>query len=145
MHLEKVTGKNVIIEPMKKAEPFLFQNILFLYWPIFIIFWNCTLKCNKNCFTDSENCETTKYIKLNKGKWESRNETRKNYETKRNFTFDETKWNEMKWNEISLFILFRETSEISRNNFLFRFVSCLAKQKKRMRNGNPNTDTPILF
>jgi hypothetical protein len=26
------------------------------------------LKCNKNCFTDSEKCETTKYIKLNKGK-----------------------------------------------------------------------------
>jgi hypothetical protein len=49
----------------------------------------------------------------------------KNYETKRNFTFDETKRN-----EVSLFILFRETSEISRNCFLFRFVSCFAKQKK---------------
>jgi hypothetical protein len=39
------------------------------------------------------------------------------YETKRNFTFDETKQN-----EISLFFVFRETI------LLFRFVSCFAKQ-----------------
>jgi hypothetical protein len=51
------------------------------------------------------------------------------YETKQNFTFYETKRNETKRN-FSQFFVFRETSKISRNNFLFRFVLCFAKQKK---------------
>jgi hypothetical protein len=51
----------------------------------------------------------------------------KNYETKRNFTYDETKRNETKFRCIYCFAKqakFRET------NLLFRFVSCFAKQKK---------------
>jgi hypothetical protein len=50
-----------------------------------------------------------------------------NYETKRNFTFDETKQNETKFRGLFCFAKqakFRETI------FLFRFVSCFAKQKK---------------
>jgi hypothetical protein len=55
------------------------------------------------------------------------------YETKRNFTFYETKRN-----EISLFLLFRETSEISRNKFFVSLCFVFRETKKRMRNGNPN-------
>jgi c-di-GMP-binding flagellar brake protein YcgR len=61
--------------------------------------------------------------KRNQKKFTKRNEIlllAKQNETKRNFAC----------------FLFRETSEISRNN-LFRFVSCFAKQKS-MRNGNPS-------
>jgi hypothetical protein len=68
-------------------------------------------------------------MKLNKGTWDSRNETSKKkiYETKRNFTFDETKRNETKFRCLFWFAKqakFRETI------CLFRFVSCFAKQKK---------------
>jgi hypothetical protein len=55
-----------------------------------------------------------------------RNQT-KIYETKRNFTDDETKRNETKFRCFSCFAKqakFRETI------FLFRYVSCFAKQKK---------------
>jgi hypothetical protein len=72
-------------------------------------------------------------MKLNKGKWDSQNETRKNYKkTKQNFAFDETKRNKAKF----CCFLYRKTSEISQNNF-FRFVYCFAKQK-RMRTENPS-------
>jgi hypothetical protein len=49
----------------------------------------------------------------------------KNYETKRNFTSDETKRN-----EISLYLLFQETSEILWNKFvvLLCFVFCETKK-----------------
>jgi hypothetical protein len=60
------------------------------------------------------------------------------YETKRNFTFHETKRNEMKRNKISLFFVFRITSEISRNNFFVSLCFVFRKTKKMMRNGNPN-------
>jgi fumarate reductase subunit C len=55
----------------------------------------------------------------------------KNYETKRNFTSDETKRN-----KISLFLLFRETSKISRNKFFVSLCFVFRETKKRMRNGN---------
>jgi hypothetical protein len=72
-------------------------------------------------------------MKPNKGKWDSQNETRKNYKkTKQNFAFDETKRNKAKF----CCFLYRKTSEISQNNF-FRFVYCFAKQK-RMRTENPS-------
>jgi hypothetical protein len=45
---------------------------------------------------------------------------------KRNFTFDEKKRN-----YISLF-LFRKTSKISQNFFLFRIVACFAKKGSEM-------------
>jgi hypothetical protein len=57
---------------------------------------------------------------------------KKNYETERTFTFDETKRN-----EILLFILFRETSEISRNKFFVSLCFVFRETKKIMRNGNP--------
>jgi hypothetical protein len=47
------------------------------------------------------------------------------YETKRNFTFYETKRN-----EISLFLCFAKQAKFRETTFLFRFVSCFAKQKK---------------
>jgi hypothetical protein len=60
----------------------------------------------------------------------------KNYETKRNFTFDETKRNEMKRNFVVYFV-----SQNKRNFAKQFFVSlCFVfrETKKRMRNGNPN-------
>jgi hypothetical protein len=48
----------------------------------------------------TQKCESTKYVKRNKGKWDLRNKTRKIYDTKPNFNFDETKQN-----EISLFFV----------------------------------------
>jgi hypothetical protein len=61
------------------------------------------------------------------------------YETKQNFTFDE-----MKQNEILLFLLFRETIEILRNNF-FVSLFCVLRNKKRMRNGNPSLEGNITL
>jgi hypothetical protein len=55
----------------------------------------------------------------NKAKWDWRNETRKIYETKRNFTLDETKRN-----EISLFFCFAKQAKFRETSFLFRIVSC---------------------
>jgi hypothetical protein len=63
----------------------------------------------------------------------------KNYETKRNFTFDK-----MKRNKISLFFVFRETSEISRNNFFVSLCFVFSETKKRMRNGNPNFKCSLM-
>jgi hypothetical protein len=40
-------------------------------------------------------------------------------------------------NKILLFILFRETSEISRNNFFVLLCFMFRETKKMMRNGNP--------
>jgi hypothetical protein len=60
----------------------------------------------------------------------------KNYETKRNFTFDETKRN------FAVFV-FRETSEISRNNCFVSLCFMFRETKKRMRNGNPTSNQPI--
>jgi hypothetical protein len=56
------------------------------------------------------------------------------YETKRNFTFYETKRN-----EISVFCGFAEQAKFRETIFLFRIVSCFAKQKRK-RNGNPIWD-----
>jgi hypothetical protein len=55
----------------------------------------------------------------------------KNHETKRNFTSDETKRN-------FAILLFRETCEISRNNFVVSLCFMFHETKKRMRNGNPS-------
>jgi hypothetical protein len=145
MHLEKVTGKNVMKtynRAPEKGWPLLFQNIL--------IFGICIERGFFNIHHDhiqwkqilgqglkfevvfrigflTQKFETTKYMKLNKEKWDSQNETRKKLRNKMKFYF----WrNKTKQNEISLLILFRETSKILRNNFLFRFVLCFAKQKK---------------
>jgi hypothetical protein len=60
--------------------------------------------------------------------------------TKRNKILHLTKQNETKRNEISQFILFRETSKISRNNFVVSLCFVFRETKKRMRNGNPNID-----
>jgi hypothetical protein len=95
-----------------------------------MIFLNWTLKCNKNCLLTQRNAKQQNISNLTKENEIHETKPEKNYETKQNFTFDDTKGNKTKQNEISLFILFRETSEISRNNFLFRFVSCFAKQRK---------------
>jgi hypothetical protein len=58
-----------------------------------------------------------------------------------------TKQNEIllltKRNEISLFLLFRETSEISRNKCFVSLCFVFREQKKRMRNGNPSEN--IIF
>jgi hypothetical protein len=75
----------------------------------------------------AQRCENTKYRQHNKGKWDSRNETRKNYETKRNFAYSQ---NKMKRNEISLFFVFRETSEISRNSFFVSLCFMFRETKK---------------
>jgi hypothetical protein len=69
-------------------------------------------------------------LKLNKGKGESRNKTWKNYEKNEILLWNKT---ETKF----WCFLFRETSKILWKNFLFLFVSWLAKQKKTMQNGNP--------
>jgi hypothetical protein len=52
---------------------------------------------------------------------------KKNYETKQNFTFDETKRNETKFR---CFLCFAKQAKFHETIFLFRFVSCFAKQKK---------------
>jgi hypothetical protein len=76
----------------------------------------------------TQKCETTKNMKLNKEKWDLRNETRKkNYETKQNFTFDVTKRNETKFRCL---FCFAKQAKFREKIFLFRFVSCFAKQKK---------------
>jgi hypothetical protein len=48
------------------------------------------------------------------------------YETKRNFTFDETKRNETKFRCI---LCFAKQAKFRETIFLFRFVSCFAKHK----------------
>jgi hypothetical protein len=65
-----------------------------------------------------------------KGKWSHETKPEKIYETKRNFTSYETKRN------FACF-LFRETSEISRNNLFVSLCFVFRETKKRMRNGNP--------
>jgi hypothetical protein len=111
-------------------------------WLFFIIFWNWTLKCYKNCFTDSEKFETTKYTKLNKGKWDSRNEIKKNYKTKRNFTSDATKGNETKRN-FAVYFVSRNKRNFAKQFFCFALFRVL-RNKKRMRNGNPNSTSVYL-
>jgi hypothetical protein len=68
-------------------------------------------------------CETTKLIKLNKGKWDSQIKTRKN--TKRNEIFLLTKQNETKFR---CFYCFAKQAKFRETIF---FVSlCFVKQKK---------------
>jgi hypothetical protein len=68
---------------------------------------------------------------------ETKQET--NYEMKRNFTSDETKRN-----EISLFLLFRETSKITRIKFFVLLCFVFRETKKRMQNGNPTYKKPVF-
>jgi hypothetical protein len=81
------------------------------------------------CFTDSEMRNNySKYLydteqSFVPGIDETKPE--KVYETKRNFTLDETKRN-----EISLFFCFAKQAKFRETSFLFRIVSCFAKQKK---------------
>jgi hypothetical protein len=122
----------LIIGPLKKAEPSMFQNALF--WLNFVtfgafcgLFWNLYRKRillisimtinikMQQLFHWLRSSKQLNICNLTKVNGIHETKTDKIYETKRNFTFDETKRN-----EISLFLLFRETSEISRNNF---FVS----------------------
>jgi hypothetical protein len=72
-------------------------------------------------------CETTKYMKRNKGKWDSRNEARKNYETKRNFAG---------------FLVSRNKRNFAKQLFCFAMFR-VSRNKKRMRNGNPKY-APVL-
>jgi hypothetical protein len=103
-----------------------FQSTFILLIPIEIM----------KCFTDSEMRNNySKYLydteqSFVPGIDETKPE--KVYETKRNFTLDETKRN-----EISLFFLFRETSEISRNKFFVSHSFVFRETEKRKRNGNP--------
>jgi hypothetical protein len=73
---------------------------------------------------------------FNKGKWDSRNETRNNYETKRNFTSDETKRN------FAVFIVSRNKRNFAKQIFCFALFR-VSRNKKRMRNGNPRNN--IVF
>jgi hypothetical protein len=66
-------------------------------------------------------------MKLNEGKWDSRKKQGKIYETKRNFTFDETKRNETKFRCL---FCFTKQAKFCETILLFRFVLCFAKQKK---------------
>jgi hypothetical protein len=83
-------------------------------------------------------CETTKYMKLNKGKWDSRNETRKKVQNKTKFYFwrNKTKQNKTKFR---CFYCFVKQAKFCETNFLFRFVLCFAKQKKDAK-WKPYTD-----
>jgi hypothetical protein len=72
----------------------------------------------------TQKCETTKFIKLNKGKWDSRNKTRKNYETKRNFSFEETKRN------FAVFIVSRNKRNFAKQFFCFAWFRVSQNKKK---------------
>jgi hypothetical protein len=74
-------------------------------------------------------CKTTKYMKLDKSKWDSRNEARKNYETKRNFTFDETKRNETKRN-FAVFIVSRNKRNFAKQFCCFALFRVSRNKKK---------------
>jgi hypothetical protein len=82
---------------------------------------------NATIVSPTQKCKTTKYMKLNTGKWNSRNENRPNLRNETKFY----SWrNKTKRNEISLFLLFRETSEISRNNFFLSLCFVFRETKK---------------
>jgi hypothetical protein len=164
--------EKLIIGPLKKSEPFLFQNLLFrvhfvtnlgwlfrnLYRKRILLISIMTIFNEKNLgflgpalkfvvvfrigFMANFHNNLELNIKMqqelfhwlrnakqlnNLTKENEIHETKpdKNYETKRNFTFDETQPNETKQNKTSLFILFRKTSKISQNSFLFRFFQQL--------------------
>jgi hypothetical protein len=63
----------------------------------------------------------------------------KNYETKRNFTPDETKRNETKRN-FAVFIVSRNKRNFAKRTFCFALFR-VSRNKKSMRNGNPNQDS----
>jgi hypothetical protein len=104
-------------------------------WPIFIIFWDWTLKCNeKRIVSLTQKCESNKYVKLYKGKWDSRNETRKRLRNETKFYF----WrNKTKRNEISLFIFDSRNKRNFAKQFFVSLCFVFRETKKRMRNGNP--------
>jgi hypothetical protein len=86
----------------------------------------------------TQKCETTKYMKLNKEKWDSRNETRKKLRNETNFYFWRKKRNETKFRCLFCFAKqakFRETIFFVSLCFMFR------ETKKMMRNGNPTRAT----
>jgi hypothetical protein len=60
----------------------------------------------------------------------------KNYETKRNFTFDETKRNETKRN-FAVYFVSRNKRNFAKQFFCFALFR-VSRNKKRMRNGNPS-------
>jgi hypothetical protein len=68
-------------------------------------------------------------MKQKRGKGNSRNETRKKF-TKRTEILHLTKQNKTKRNEISLFFVFRETSEISRNKLFVSLCFVFRETKK---------------
>jgi hypothetical protein len=76
-------------------------------------------------------CKTTKYMKINKSKWDSRNKprTKLRNETKFYFLRNKTKRN------FADFIVSRN----KRNNFAVSLCFVFREIKKRMRNGNPST------
>jgi hypothetical protein len=72
--------------------------------------------------------QTTKYKNLTKVNGIHETKLEKIYETKRNLNFHETKRNETKRN-FAVFV-FRETSEISRNNFFVSLCFVFRETKK---------------
>jgi hypothetical protein len=94
------------------------------------------IKIQQQLFHWLRNAKQLNIWNLTTCKWDSRNETRKK-STKRNKILLLTKQNETKPNEISLFLLFRETSEISRKKFFVPLCFVFRETKQRMRNGNP--------
>jgi hypothetical protein len=173
-----------LIGPLKKAEPFLFQNILFwmhivanvswlfwnlyrkrillisimtifnekkswlftvglglkfevvfriglfTYWPIFIIFRNWTLKCNKNCSLTQRNAKQLNISNLTKENEIHETEPQNNYEMKRNFTFDETKRN------FAVYFVSRNKQNFAKQ-FFVSLCFVFRETMKMMRNGNP--------
>jgi hypothetical protein len=95
---------------------------IYFSWPIFIIFWNWTLKCNKKLFHWLRNAKQLNIRNLTKVNVIHETKQEKNYG--RNEILLLKKQNEKKRNEISLFFCFA----------LFR----VSRNKKRMWNGNPN-------